>query len=191
MRKHSKKTKDKMSKSHIGLKHSKETIKKMSEAQKGRKITEEHRKNISISKLGKKLPPFSREHCKKIGEAHKGKIVSPETRKKLSENHADVRGKKNPAYIDGASFLPYCEKFNEKKKEKIRNRANRTCRLCGKSEILNGKRLDVHHIDRDKMQGCNSKRWYLIALCGECHLSIRKNPIINEFLIVTNNWRSL
>ena len=31
---------------------------------------------------------------------------------------------------------------------------------CGKSEILNGERLTVHHIDADKMQGCNGKNYH-------------------------------
>ena len=82
------------------------------------------------------------------------------------------------------SFEPYCRLFNEKKKEEIRNRDNRVCRLCNKNEILNCRRLSVHHIDGDKMQGCNDKKWYLASLCLSCNT--KKDTIEKEFLIVSN-----
>lgn len=68
-------------------------------------------------------------------------------------------------------------------KEKIRNRDNRVCVLCGKSEIENGERFSVHHIDGDKMQGCNGKKWYLASLCKLCNS--KKDTIEKEFLIVS------
>lgn len=87
----------------------------------------------------------------------------------------------------GKSFEPYCHLFNEEKKEEIRNRDNRVCQLCGKSEILNGQRMSVHHVDGDKMQGCG-KGWYLITLCRSCNS--KPDTVEKEFLIVSNLiWR--
>ena len=68
--------------------------------------------------------------------------------------------------------------FNERLKERIRNRDGRCCRVCGKSELLNhGKRLPVHHIDGDKIN-CNQQN--LLTLCNTCHgrtCAIRANSI--------------
>lgn len=85
----------------------------------------------------------------------------------------------NPAWNGGTSFLPYCEQFNEKKREEIRNQYNRKCYLCGKDEkdniTKNNKvhKLSVHHIDEDKEQGCNGKPWKLVPLCMHCHSKVK------------------
>ena len=66
------------------------------------------------------------------------------------------------------------------------------CVLCGKSEILNGLRLSVHHIDGDKMQGCDGKEWFLCGLCASCSTKEVHNRVLYEFLIVAKNqWRWL
>jgi len=76
-------------------------------------------------------------------------------------------GAKHFNWKGGSSFEPYSSDFNEALKEKIRNRDNRTCQLCGiKEEELNRK-LDVHHIDYDK-KNCNEEN--LISLCKSCHM---------------------
>ncbi len=88
-----------------------------------------------------------------------------------------IHGENNPNWKGGISFAPYCEKFNNRKKEEIRNQYNRQCYICGKNEKDNITktnkiiRLSVHHIDGDKEQGCNGKQWKLIPLCMHCHNS--------------------
>lgn len=79
------------------------------------------------------------------------------------------KGKNNHNWQGGKSFEPYCEKFNFRFKEKIREKYNRRCYFCGKTEEENGERLCVHHIDDDKEQGCNGKYWFVIPLCKKCH----------------------
>lgn len=92
---------------------------------------------------------------------------------KFSENNPNWRG--------GVSFGKYCPKFNEKKKEEIREQYNRICQYCGKHEkdniAKNGKqrKLSVHHVDSDKEQGCNGKPWKLIPFCMTCHGKMYKN----------------
>ncbi len=94
--------------------------------------------------------------------------------KKCSE--IGLSGENNSSWKGGVSFLPYCEKFNDTKKEEIRNQYNRKCYICKKDEknnvTKNGKirKLSVHHMDEDKEQGCNGKKWKPIPLCLHCHV---------------------
>ncbi len=75
-------------------------------------------------------------------------------------------GEKNPRWEGGISYIPYCPKFNDALKEKIRERDGRICQECGCTENENGKKLTVHHIHYDK-PNCNPD---LIALCLRCNL---------------------
>lgn len=69
----------------------------------------------------------------------------------------------------------YCPAFNEECKESNREKYDRKCFICGLPEEENitntGKqwRLSVHHVDMDKGQGCDGKRWKLIPLCLHHH----------------------
>ena len=171
----------------------------------GKHFSEEHKANISAARIEYYKDPqnivkISGENNvskrpdvrAKISAAKKGKCTGedsywygktlPEEVKAKISAHAKLRvGEKNANWRGGVSFEPYCPLFNNEIKEKIRNRDNRTCVLCGKSEIQNGQRLSVHHIDADKMQGCNGKSWYLCALCRSCNSS--PDTVEKEFLI--------
>ncbi len=80
-----------------------------------------------------------------------------------------LSGEMTSNWQGGVSFLPYCRKFNKTLKEKIRNRDNRTCQVCGTKE--NGRRLDVHHIHYDKINCAPD----LISLCLPCHIKANNN----------------
>lgn len=91
----------------------------------------------------------------------------PESGFQSKENHWNWKG--------GVSFLPYPSEFNDKLKEKIRQRDNYTCQICGKKqEELMGyhKKFPVHHIDYNKN---NCREDNLITLCIGCHAMINKN----------------
>ena len=75
------------------------------------------------------------------------------------------RGPKSANWRGGTSYEPYCHKFNEPFKEHIRNKFNRVCYICDKTEEENGQRLTVHHVDYDKVDICNGKSWPFIAVC--------------------------
>ncbi len=145
------------------------------------KLSESQKLNPSRGFLGK-------HHTEKVKKEHsirmrgrtssrKGAHLSEKTKKLISKNHANFCGKNNPAWKAGTSFLPYCSKFNKRKKEEIRNEYDRKCYLCGKLEKDNkyksGKqcKLSIHHIDSDKQQGCNGTPWKLVPLCIHCHNS--------------------
>jgi endogenous inhibitor of DNA gyrase (YacG/DUF329 family) len=75
----------------------------------------------------------------------------------------------NPAWRGGTSYGPYCSKFNEEIKERVRDEFGRTCFLCPTTETENGQKLCVHHVDYNKSQGCKGLKWGLIPLCRKCH----------------------
>ena len=101
--------------------------------------------------------------------AIKYKWQDKELRKKYSKI---LSGKNNPNYKDGLSREPYPMQFNEKLKEKIRDRDNYKCQLCDCSEIENNRKLDIHHIDYDK-QNINPEN--LISLCNKCNAKVNGN----------------
>ena len=85
------------------------------------------------------------------------------------ENHFNWQG--------GKSFEDYPFNFGNVLKEYIRERDNRICQLCNKTEEQNNQKLDVHHIDYDK----ENLEWHnLISLCRSCH-SKTKTIIQKEF----------
>lgn len=80
----------------------------------------------------------------------------------------DRIGENSPNWRGGES-IEYCYRFNEVKKEEIRELFNRKCYLCDKNEIDNKQKLSVHHVDYNKGQGCEHT-WDLIPLCREHHI---------------------
>ncbi len=63
-------------------------------------------------------------------------------------------------------FDPYTLDFNEQFKENVRERDDRCCVLCIKTEEENDKKLDIHHIDYNKL---NSFVQNCVSLCKNCH----------------------
>ncbi len=102
------------------------------------------------------------------------------TRKYCSPKCIDRSGEKNSRWNGGRSFEPYPIAFNNKLRERIRNYDDRVCQLCNKSEIENGRRLTVHHIDSDKTN-CNIDN--LIAICLSCNS--KSDTVEKEFLCRT------
>lgn len=193
----SEETRQKMSKNNKGMKgktHSKETKSKISKSLEGHKFSEESKRKMSKSHKGKKL---SEETKRKLSKARQN--LSVETRRRISEGqkniNAETRLKMNKArsgknhynWKGGISFEPYCMKFNDKIKEEIRNGYGRLCLLCGKDEEENGMKLDVHHVDYNKQQGCDGQEWCLVPLCKSCHTKTSMNrktygKILNRFV---------
>ena len=202
--------------------YSEETLKRMSESHKGRKVTDEVRKRLSKINSGKNHPQYgikrSEETRKKLSLAGKGRITSAETRKKLSDLHKGSKrsdetkkllsqlrtGSLNPMYgitgenhhswKGGLSFEPYCPKFNNKFKELIRDKFDRKCFLCDKSEseIMKSQRehgkqayrLSVHHVDYNKDCLCNDIKCEFVPLCHSCHIKTNHNRDYYENLIL-------
>lgn len=82
------------------------------------------------------------------------------------------KGKDNPNYKHGLGYLPYNKEFNKKLKLKIRQRDNFKCQCCGIKESDCFRKLDIHHINYDKM---NCKENNLITLCRTCNGKANRN----------------
>ena len=88
----------------------------------------------------------------------------------------NLRGKNSPNWKNGASFEPYCQKFNNEFKEYIRDKFGRLCFLCSKTEEENGKRLSVHHVNYNKSCGCDDdETCQFVPLCVSCNSKVNKN----------------
>lgn len=111
---------------------------------------------------------LTNEHKNRLREYNLGKHPSESTRKLWSKIRKGKQcGNLHPNWNGGSSFLPYCAKFNNQKKDEIRKRDNYQCQhpdcLITQLEnlILYKGKLHVHHIHYDK-PNCNPD---LITLC--------------------------
>jgi len=114
-----------------------------------RNKSEEVRKKFSRIRKGKK---FSKEVCANI---RFGKL-----------------GSKNPNWIDGRANEEYGEEFNNKLKERIRQRDKYKCQGCGVAQEKLKRRLPIHHIDYNKK---NNKESNLISVCISCNAKANFN----------------
>ena len=119
-------------------------------------------------------------HRKRMSDAHKGKAV-PKAIAALKVINDSRKGMKRPHEIcerisagklkrlGGISFLPYCPKFNENLKHRVREFFENRCVMCGKHQAECNRKHAVHHISYDKMVCCNDMPVYFAALCTSCH----------------------
>jgi hypothetical protein len=162
-------------------------------------LTEEIKNKMSISKIGmydgeknpfydhkhteetkqKMRKPKTEEHRRKIGEAKMGKPSwnkgIPATEEAKSKSRDAQKGEKSHCWKGGIAYLPYCFKFDRKRRRAVRNFFGNKCMCCGKhviENIVNKKgqlNLSVHHVDHNKEQGCNGIPFNLVPMCAECH----------------------
>jgi hypothetical protein len=171
-----------------GLVQTNETRKKISErlmgntngkSNKGKKHSEKwkikngesHRGMIPWNKGKGHL--YSEEWKRKQGEFRKGlsspmkgKQHSEESKRKMS--NATI-GCKNIHWKGGRSRLPYCYKFNERRKSAVRKFFRGYCIITGEQQNDSTQKLCVHHVDHDKEQGCNGKSFNLIPMIRTQH----------------------
>ena len=147
-------------------------------------LSEETRKKMSESHAdfsGEKHPLFGKHHSeetrKKMSESHSGeknhnfeKHRSEETRIKSS---CTQRGISVEEFDGFTGYGKYCPKFNNDLKERIRDKYERKCLMCGMTEEENmrmyGRKLSIHHVDYNKQCGCDGNECRLVPLCDSCH----------------------
>lgn len=148
---------------HIGKSHTEATKEKMREAHQGKHFSEEHKQKLCDARIGKYIgennPMYGRHHSEK-------------TKQKIRNSH---QGEKCCNWQGGISFEPYCVKFNEEFKERVREYWNRRCVLCGKTEKENEQHLSIHHIDYNKEACCDDSFPLFISLCTSCHTKTNYN----------------
>ncbi|CAI3520069.1 hypothetical protein CIRMBP1292_01882 [Enterococcus cecorum] len=151
--KHSKESRLKMSKSHLGKApwnkgktgiYSKEAIEKMSEAKKGIPLSEEHKKHILESQKGENHPRYGKKHTERtkqlIREKAVGRTATEETKRKMSESQKR-RFKANPKDASYSYKKVIC--INTGVVYKSVKEAADSCGLknpCSISAVCNGKR---------------------------------------------------
>lgn len=81
----------------------------------------------------------------------------------------NIRGENHPQWNGGISFEPYCVKFDDELKERVREKYGRVCFLCAMTEKENGRKLSVHHVNYNKKMGCDGTKWLLVPLCVGCN----------------------
>ena len=117
---------------------------------------------------------------------HGRRMCSLECRNKAQKQY---KGPKAAGWKGGISFEPYCSKFNEDFKERVRNYFNRVCMICGKTEEENEKKLSVHHVNYEKMVCCDGTPPLFLPLCHRCHMKTNHNrehweKVLTEFLMI-------
>jgi len=125
-----------------------------------------HAKNLPESKqktsASMKIIANRPEQRDRVSKQSKERWSNPEFKK---QRIVAMSGQNSPNWRGGLSFEPYCPKFNNEFKERVRVFFDRRCLLCGKEEIDNGKRLSVHHCDYDKEVCCNDRPPIFAAVC--------------------------
>jgi hypothetical protein len=201
-----------MSEAHKGHRHTEEHRAKMSIGIRNKLLDDPgYREKLSASHKKRYQDPIERkktsDSLKRVseqpGDSERrrkrviARWISPEAHDRQSEvlrRNRDIApdrwhtkgGPEHPNWKGGISFEPYCPAFTKKLKEEIREKFGRKCYLCPKTEEENGRKLDVHHCDYNKGQGCG-QRWSLIPLCHRCHIKTNFNRHY-WFNLLSNYW---
>lgn len=99
------------------------------------------------------------------------------------------------AWKGGISFEPYCSKFNEEFKERVREFWGRKCGISGITEKENGKKLSVHHVNYNKMVCCDNTPPLFIPLSKSLHPKTNNNReyweyMLTEYIMIWFNGES-
>ena len=86
-----------------------------------------------------------------------------------------MSGPGNHEWRGGISFEPYCPKFNENLKKRIRAFFEYRCIMCGKHETEQKRKLSCHHVEYNKSACCDGKPVQFAATCGKCHSKTNHN----------------
>jgi hypothetical protein len=79
-------------------------------------------------------------------------------------------GENHPNWQGGISFEPYCIKFDDDLKERVRDFFNGCCYVCGIGQSELCYKLDVHHVNYEKMMCCNDVKPLFVPMCRSCHM---------------------
>lgn len=82
-------------------------------------------------------------------------------------------GEKSTTWKGGISFEPYCPKFNNEFKERVRAFFGYRCVECGSPQ--NGVKLPIHHVNFNKNACCDGTLPLFVPLCPSCHSKTNHN----------------
>lgn len=95
--------------------------------------------------------------------------------RKCASKGISFKLEKNPRWLGGISFEPYCPKWTPELRERIRAFFNYECVICGKTTEENGEALSCHHVEYNKQACCDGKIVHFAALCRKCHNKTNSN----------------
>lgn len=160
---------------------------KIAKSHEGIPLSEEHKKALSKSRKGR---IFSVEHREKITAANTGKIRTEEIRQHYS---ACKQGIPYEDWTEYVSDGEYCHKFDEACRERIRAKYDYRCFVCDRPQDENIDKnnnvwkLSVHHVDKNKDQGCNGHAFNLIPMCNRCHPKAHYDPLYSRLVYLSNH----
>ena len=145
------------------------------EKRKGRtKENDESVRRIAEKKRGRTKE--NDESVRRQSEKMKGRTKEEyEYLKNHSEQMKNRTGELASNWQGGLSFEPYCIKFDNDFKERVREFFGRCCYICGKNEEDNGCKLSVHHVSYNKDTCCDDSKPLFVPLCQSCHMKTLKN----------------
>jgi hypothetical protein len=120
-----------------------------------------------------------------------GNFCSHDCKGKWMGQH--IVGANHPQWEGGKSFEPYCPRFNDSFRERVRAFFDNTCVLCGSEQ--NDERLHVHHVDANKQTCCDDSPKVFVPLCRSCHAKVRHHkdiyvPMFHELVQLEYQGRS-
>ena len=118
---------------------------------------------------------FCSPECSYKGRATKLVTRPPPTTKTRQKMSEAQRGERGPNWQGGISNKPYCPKFNNEFRRRVRAFFEYRCVLCGKPEDANKTKLCVHHVEYNKQACCDGKPAMFAALCSRCHCRTNVN----------------
>jgi len=147
-----------------------------------------HKYGIVVSKSGDRSTARRPEFRKMMSDLYKSgnhPLARKESRDKMRATlkteatkkikSQNMRGEKNPQWCGGISYEPYCPKFNDSFKERVRVFFGHTCLICGKTQPENGAKLAIHHILYNKKTCCDDSIPMFAPLCKQCHPKTNHN----------------
>lgn len=211
----SKETRDKIGAGNKGKTRSVEHIEALRKANTGRSMSDQHKEKLRIISTGRVVSAETRRkqsvvrkgrtpsqacivaarkshrghhltdnHRAAISLANTGRETSMETRIKQSCAKQGILLEEWDGFVSRGE---YCEKFDEACREKCREKYDRRCFVCGKTEEENKQRLSVHHVFKNKNAGCDDSELELIPLCVSCHSSSHSEPLYSMVLYILND----
>jgi hypothetical protein len=140
------------------------TRKRLSDAIKQSWLNPEHRAKRSAAI---KKSCSTSEYHEKLSKSIKIACARPDVRARRS---AANRGENHPNWQGGISYEPYCPKFNDDLRMRVRMFFEERCIICGVHRKDERRNLSVHHVEYSKSACCDGKPVHFAAVCTSCHM---------------------
>lgn len=153
-----------------GKHHTPETRAKLSEMSSKHRHTLETKQKLRMAGFKRTQTPEARAKVAKAQIGNKHGLGTRRTLETRAKQSAAQRGERGSNWRGGISFEPYCPKFNNDLRRRIRAFFEYQCVLCGKTTEENKRQLSCHHVEYNKAACCDGEPVHFAALCHVHHL---------------------